>query len=71
VNFDAVQNLLAPTRDSFDSGASLISFPFSLLQCRQGRTRMDEWVVLKICLRYMPNPGQTQTQTQPKLRRCR
>jgi hypothetical protein len=28
-------------------------FPFSLLQCRQGRTRMDEWVVLQICVRCM------------------
>ena len=27
--------------------------PFSLLQCRQGRTRMDECVVLKKCVRCM------------------
>ena len=28
-------------------------FPFSLLQYWQGRTRMDEWVVLKKCVRCM------------------
>jgi hypothetical protein len=28
-------------------------FPFSLLQCRQGRTRVDEWVILKKCVRCM------------------
>jgi hypothetical protein len=62
--------LLAPTRDSFESGASAVArvsdrgylaevlnqgFPFylSLIQCRRGRTRMDEWVVLKKCVRCM------------------
>jgi len=28
-------------------------FPFSLIQCRQGRARMDGWVVLKKCVRCM------------------
>ena len=28
-------------------------FPFSLLQCRHGRTRMDEWVVFKKCVQCM------------------
>ena len=36
-------------------GVLNLGFPFSesLLQCRQGRTRMDEWVVLQICVRCM------------------
>ena len=62
--------LLAPTRDSFESGASAVArvsdrgylaevlnqgFPFylSLIQCRRGRTRMDEWVASKKCVRCM------------------
>ena len=28
-------------------------FPFSLVQSRQGRTRMDEWMILKKCVRCM------------------
>ena len=28
-------------------------FPFSLIQCRQGRARMDEWVILKKYVRCM------------------